>query len=317
MKTHAPLFTPVLIAGCIIIMLGFSIRASFGVFQIPIAEDFGCRRAEFSMAIAIQNLFWGIGQPIFGALAEKIGDRKAIFLGAVLYAAGLTLSSFATTPLAMQSLEVLVGLGVAGTGLGVILAIVARSASDENRSMSLAIATAAGSLGQVIGAPTAEWLLSMMPWQGVFLVFAAAIASVVLALPFLGKPAMSTTELDEKMGVVVGRAFRDPSFAMIFIGFFSCGYQLGFIVAHFPGLVTENEACISTARVIRADCGELYLRVKNGDRIYSEVYPGDFHLDESQQLQIGYEAADDPQGNTCMQAAGVAFARVICIRKEL
>jgi hypothetical protein len=84
-----------------------------------------------------------------------------------------------------------------------------------------------------------------------------------------------------------------------------------------PGLVIENEACITTARVIRADCGELYLRVKNGDRIYSEVYPGDFHLVESQQLQIGYEAADDPQGNTCMQAAGVAFARVICIRKEL
>ena len=253
MTHHRPsLITPVLLASCVIITFSFAIRGAFGIFQIPIAEDFGWPRAEFSMAIAIQNLFWGIGQPIFGALAEKIGDRKAIFLGAVLYAAGLTLSSFATTPLAMQSLEVLVGLGVAGTGLGVILAIVARSASDENRSMSLAIATAAGSLGQVIGAPTAEWLLSMMPWQGVFLVFAAAIASVVLALPFLGKPAMSTTELDEKMGVVVGRAFRDPSFAMIFIGFFSCGYQLGFIVAHFPALVTEMCGPIAAGSTLHA-----------------------------------------------------------------
>ena len=100
------------------------------------------------MAIAIQNLFWGIGQPIFGAIAEKIGDRKAIFFGAVLYAAGLVLSAFATTPFAIQSLEVLVGLGIAGTGFGVILAIVARSASDEHRSMALAMTTAAGSLGQ-------------------------------------------------------------------------------------------------------------------------------------------------------------------------
>lgn len=84
-----------------------------------------------------------------------------------------------------------------------------------------------------------------------------------------------------------------------------------------PGLVIENEACITTARVIRASCGELYLRVKNGDRIYSEVYPGDFQLVEAQQLQIGYEAAGDPLGNTCMQAEGVAFAQVVCIREEL
>ncbi|MFT5744388.1 MAG: MFS family permease, partial [Paracoccaceae bacterium] len=99
MKSHAPLITPVLFAGCIIVMMGFAIRASFGVFQIPIAEEFGWMRAEFSLAIAIQNLAWGIGQPIFGAVAEKIGDRKAIIIGALFYAAGLLLSSGATTPL--------------------------------------------------------------------------------------------------------------------------------------------------------------------------------------------------------------------------
>ena len=96
--TKAPIITPVLIAGCVILMLGFSIRASFGVFQIPIAEEFGWARAEFSLAIAIQNLAWGIGQPIFGALAERFGDRRAIILGALTYAAGLVLSSFAVTP---------------------------------------------------------------------------------------------------------------------------------------------------------------------------------------------------------------------------
>jgi MFS family permease len=98
MDRSAPLFTPVLIVGCIIIMVSFAVRASFGVFQIPIAEEFGWLRAEFSLAIAIQNLAWGIGQPIFGALAEKIGDRKAIVLGAIIYAAGLVLSAGSTTP---------------------------------------------------------------------------------------------------------------------------------------------------------------------------------------------------------------------------
>ena len=111
------------------------------------------------MAIAIQNLAWGIGQPIFGALAERFGDRRAIILGALMYAAGLVLSGFVTTPGAMQALEVLVGFGIAGTGFGVILAIVGRTSHPENRSLALGIATAAGSAGQVIGAPAAQALL--------------------------------------------------------------------------------------------------------------------------------------------------------------
>jgi len=137
MQTRTPLFTPVLIVGCAIILIGFAIRASFGVFQIPVAEEFGWLRSEFSLAIAIQNLAWGIGQPLFGALAEKIGDRRAIFLGALTYAAGMVLSSFAVTPEAHQWYAWLVGFGVAGTGFGVILAVVGRASSDENRSMSL------------------------------------------------------------------------------------------------------------------------------------------------------------------------------------
>jgi MFS family permease len=233
------LITPVLIAGCIVIIISFAIRASFGVFQIPIAEEFGWMRADFSMAIAIQNLAWGIGQPIFGAIAEKMGDRKAIIFGAVLYAAGLVASSFATTPLAHQTLEVLVGFGIAGTGFGVILAVVGRASSDKNRSMSLAIATAAGSAGQVFGAPLAEWMLSFMPWQSVFILFAVAILAVLLVLPLMRAPAASRLELQESMGTVLIRALRDPSYTLIFLGFFSCGYQLGFITAHFPAFVTE------------------------------------------------------------------------------
>ena len=239
METRAPLITPVLVAGCLIILVSFAVRASFGVFQIPIAEDFGWARAEFSLAIALQNLFWGIGQPLFGAVAEKIGDRKAIVIGSVLYAAGLIFSSYATTPFAMQSLEVLVGFGIAGTGFGVILAVVGRAASDENRSMALGIATAAGSAGQVVGAPLAEFLLTLMPWQSVFIVFAAMVLAALLALPMMRAPAASKAQLEESMGSVLKRAFRDPSYAMIFMGFFSCGYQLAFITAHFPALVTE------------------------------------------------------------------------------
>ncbi|MDO6726859.1 MAG: MFS transporter [Cognatishimia sp.] len=252
MVARTPLFTPVLIVGCVIILVSFAIRASFGVFQIPIAEEFGWLRSEFSLAIAIQNLAWGIGQPIFGALAEKIGDRKAIIMGALIYAAGLVLSSFAITPEAHQMYEVLVGFGIAGTGFGVILAVVGRASSDENRSMSLAIATAAGSAGQVFGAPVAEIMLSYMSWQNTFLVFAAAILAVLLTLPMMRSPTPPATkaELEESMGQILKKAFRDPTYTLIFLGFFSCGYQLAFITAHFPAFVTEVCGAIDPSGIL-------------------------------------------------------------------
>jgi MFS family permease len=235
------LITPVLIAGCLVLMTGFAIRASFGVFQIPIATEFNWPRAEFSLAIAIQNLAWGIGQPLFGMMAEKFGDRRAIVAGALTYALGLVLSSFAVIPGAHQMLEILVGFGIAGTGFGVILAVVGRASSAENRSLALGIATAAGSAGQVIGAPVAEFLLRSYPWQTVFLIFAVAILAVLAVLPLMRTPKMaSRAELEESMGTVLIRAFRDPSYSMIFLGFFSCGYQLAFITAHFPAFVTEK-----------------------------------------------------------------------------
>ena len=240
MQSRAPLFTPVLMVGCIIITVSFAVRASFGVFQIPIAEEFAWARSEFSLAIAIQNLAWGIGQPIFGALAEKIGDRKAIIIGAVVYAVGLLLSANSATPIEHQTYAWLVGFGIAGTGFGVILAVVGRAASDDNRSMSLAIATAAGSAGQVFGAPVAEWMLSFMSWQMTFVSFAGVILAMLLTLPMMRAPAMaSRAELEESMGQILGKAFRDPSYTLIFLGFFSCGYQLAFITAHFPAFVTE------------------------------------------------------------------------------
>ena len=239
--TKPTIFSSILMAGCAILMISFAIRASFGMFQIPIASEFGWMRADFSLAIAVQNLAWGIGQPIFGALAERFGDRRAIILGALLYAAGLLLSSLAVTPGQHQMLGILVGFGIAGTGFGVILAIVGRAAAPESRSLVLGIATAAGSAGQVFGAPLAEALLRVYPWQGVFVIFAGLILATLFALPFLRSPKIATrTELEESLGTVLIRAFKDPSYSMIFLGFFSCGYQLAFITAHFPAFVTER-----------------------------------------------------------------------------
>ena len=241
------LITPVLLASSVILMIGFGIRASYGVFQIPIADQFAWARTEFSMAIAIQNLAWGIGQPIFGAIAEKIGDRKAILIGVFCYAIGLIFSSYAISPGAHQFYSFFVGFGVAGTGFGVILAIVGRATSDANRSMALGIATAVGSVGQIIGPPTAEFLLRYFNWSVVFLIFAGIIISTIAFLPVLRAPSKDAKhDLEETLGQILKKAFYDPSFTLIFLGFFSCGFQLAFITAHFPAFVTEMCGAIAT-----------------------------------------------------------------------
>ena len=246
------LFTPVLIAGCVIVLVGFAIRASFGVFQIPISNEFGWLRADFSFAIAIQNLFWGIGQPLFSMLAEKYGDRKAIITGAICYAVGLVLSSYAITPGQHQLLEMLVGFGIAGTGFGVILAVVGRAASDKHRSMALGIATAAGSAGQIVGPPLAQYLLQSIPWQSVFLVFAGMILLSLFALFYMRVPPPAKVEKhDETLGMILKKVIKDRTFIFIFIGFFSCGYQLAFITAHFPAFITEMCAAISPTSIMQ------------------------------------------------------------------
>ena len=240
MTSRIALLTPVLMVGCVIIAISFGIRSSFGIFQIPISQDFSWLRSEYSMAIAIQNLAWGFGQPVFGAIADKFGDRRAIFGGALVYAAGLILSSSAVTPAAHQFYSVLIGFGVAGTGFGVILAVVGRSSTDANRSMSLAIATAAGSVGQIFGPPLAEYLLAVFSWQMVFVYFAVVMVSAMMMLPLMrGSKAAQKATADRSMRQILSQAIRDPSYIRIFIGFFSCGYQLAFITAHFPAFVTE------------------------------------------------------------------------------
>ena len=170
-------------------------------------------RIEFSLALAIQNLGWGIGAPIFGALGEKFGDRKLIIAGAFCYVIGLVLSTFAESPLTHQILEFIIGFGIAGTGMGMILAIVGRASSDKNRLMALGIVTAAGSVGQMIGAPIAQALLNVYNWQHVFIIFSLSIIVVMSVVPLLKSNSISTKkEIEVSLSKVLVNAFKDPNF---------------------------------------------------------------------------------------------------------
>ncbi|MDC6447667.1 MFS transporter [Alphaproteobacteria bacterium] len=252
------IFTPVLIGGSLILLISFAIRSTFGLFQIPIAEQFLWARSEFSMAIAIQNLAWGIGTPIFSAFAEKFGDRKAITLGLILYAIGIFISSSASSPEAHQFLNILIGFGIAGSGFGPILAVVGRTASPEKRSLALGITTAAGSAGQVVGPPFAAFLLSIMPWSSVFIVFAFISILTIIFIPLLkSKPIASKKEIEENLSDALKDALRDPTYIMLFLGFFSCGFQLAFITAHFPAFIAEASSPIIQGSLISLVCNSV------------------------------------------------------------
>ena len=254
------IFTPILIGGSLILLISFAIRSTFGLFQIPIADQFMWARSEFSMAIAIQNLAWGIGTPIFSAFAEKFGDRKAITIGLILYAIGIFVSSSATSPEAHQVLNVLIGFGIAGSGFGPILAVVGRTASAEKRSLALGITTAAGSAGQVVGPPFAAALLDVMPWSSVFIIFAFISIMTIIFVPLLkSKPKIykNEKEVEDNLSNVLKDALTDPTYIMLFLGFFSCGFQLAFITAHFPAFIAESSSPIIQGSLISIVCNSV------------------------------------------------------------
>jgi MFS family permease len=249
------IFSPVLIGGSLILLTGFAIRSTFGLFQIPIAEEFLWARSDFSLAIAIQNLAWGIATPFFGAFAEKFGDKKAIFIGITLYAIGLLVSSQSSSPEGHQFLNIIIGFGIAGTGFGPILAVVGRSASPENRSLALGITTAAGSAGQIIGPLLTSMLLETVSWSSVFIIFTFVILLTTFLLPLIkdGSKQINNHPKEKLMGVLI-KAFKDPTYVMIFLGFFSCGFQLAFITAHFPAFIAESSSPIAEGSLIRLVC---------------------------------------------------------------
>ncbi|MEO0681180.1 MAG: MFS transporter [Pseudomonadota bacterium] len=251
-RASAPLITPILVAGAAVLIISFGARAAGGVFQIPVAETFGWMRTEYSIALAISNLAWGLGAPLFGAIAERYGERLAMALGTACYAGGLALSGLATSPEAHQVLNFWIGMGAAGTGFGVVLAVVGRAASDENRSMALAIVSALGSVGQITFPPATEALVAAYGWQAAFYILAAVTLLMLTMLPVFpsGRTAAAKAAVGETLGKVAGRAFRDPSYSLIFLGFFSCGYQIGFMTSHLPAFVTEACAAIDPSGVL-------------------------------------------------------------------
>ena len=230
--------------GCAIAALTFGPRSAMGFFQLPMLADRGWDRQTFGLAMALQNLFWGLGLPFFGAAADKYGSWRVLASAGVLCALGLLLMATAESPVVLHLGGGVVGLGVAAGGFGIVLAAFARVVPAERRSLVFGIGTAAGSAGMFLFAPISQGMIDAFGWSHTLIYIAATllVALPLLAIPLAGNSATaagSQAQAEQTIGQALAQAFGHRSYVLLTSGFFVCGFQLAFITAHFPAYVRD------------------------------------------------------------------------------
>lgn len=230
--------------GCLIAALNFGPRSAMGFFQLPMLAEKGWDRTTFGLAMAIQNLFWGIGQPIFGGLADRFGTWRVLTLGAVVYAAGLVTMAFAASPGTLHlGGGVLVGLGIAAGSFSLVLAAFARNVSPERRSLVFGLGTAAGSAGMFFFAPLSQGLISDYGWSDSLVIMGLMMLAIpLLAIPLAGNATSATggrAGLEQTVAQALHEACAHRSYLLLTSGFFVCGFQVAFITAHFPAYIRD------------------------------------------------------------------------------
>ena len=211
----------------------------------PISESFGFGREIFAFSLALQNLLWGLAQPVAGAIADRYGSVKAIVGGALLYSVGLYVTANAGSIWELHTgAGVLIGMGIAGTGFGVVLPAMARMVSAKKRTLALGLGTAAGSAGQVLLVPVARDFIESYGWQSTLIIMAAgALVMVLLAAPFAGEAASKSNpdvEPEQTLKEALKEASGHVHYWLLVAGFFVCGFQLAFITVHMPAYLSDR-----------------------------------------------------------------------------
>jgi MFS family permease len=242
-------FSPefIVFAGCAIALITFGPRATAGLFQIPMTQEYGWGRDIFGLAIAIQNLLWGVGQPFAGAVADRFGAVRVICAGALLYALGLVIMSSATTPAVLHlGAGVLIGFGLSGCSFNLVLGAFGKLLPEKWRPLAFGAGTAAGSFGQFFYPPIGNVLIESLGWHQALVIFAASVLVVLplsLALATRGadaKTAAGPVALpNQSIAQALSEAFRHRSYVLLVLGFFTCGFQLAFITAHLPAYLKD------------------------------------------------------------------------------
>jgi predicted MFS family arabinose efflux permease len=252
----------VLLSGAAIIAISMGARQTFGLFLAPIAGDLSVTREVFGLAIAIQNLMWGVAQPFAGAVADKFGAGRVIVVGGLAYVAGLLLTTVSTDATGLYlSLGVLIGVGLSGTTFAVVLGAVGRVVAEEKRSMALGLTTAGGSLGMFVFVPAGQAVLSSFGWIAALAMLAATAALMpMLAAGVAGRPERRQADQlsgisDPSLGDALVLARQHNGYWLLNAGFLVCGFQLAFIATHLPAFLADQRTSPMTAALALALIG--------------------------------------------------------------
>lgn len=247
----------VVFCASIILTLSMGVRQGFGLFLQPVSMDLGIGREAFGLAVAIQNLLWGLAQPFVGALADRYGAGWLASAGAALYVAGLLVASTVGSAFGLHlSLGVMVGLALTTVTFGVMLGAVGRFVPPSSRSLAFGITTAGGSLGQFLVVPGAQALLEEVGWRMALTVLAAVMAAaIVLAMGVAGKPQESKGVEAQSIGAALREAGASRDYKLLVAGYFVCGLHLAFIGTHLPAYLTDSGLPPSTGATALALVG--------------------------------------------------------------
>jgi MFS family permease len=260
---HAPGWrTPlvIIICGCAIALLSFGPRSSLGFFVQPMGREFSWGRDVFGLALAVQNLLWGLGQPVAGAIADRFGVLRVMCIGAVLYAGGLFMMRYAATPLSLDiGAGVLIGFGLSGCSFNLVLSAFSKLLPPERRGVALGAGTAAGSFGQFLFAPFGVAMIDNFGWQAALTVFALLMLLIVpLSLALATPPATSANVPladQQSFRTALAEAFGHRSYVLLMLGFFTCGFQLAFITVHLPSYLVDRGMPVQTGGWVVAAIG--------------------------------------------------------------
>ena len=232
----------VILGGSILLLISFGIRHTSGLYLVPISDHLQTGREIFGLAVAIQFLLIGIGSPLFGALADKYGSGKAALLGVFLVLIGLYWMAHVNSSFEIIASQAIFGLGAAGCGTAVVLGAVGKSVKEKNRTLSLGIVMAAGSLGQFLLVPLAGFLIQISNWSTSIL-YLTLIAAIMLIfcfpLDYAGKSDTIEKDTGQSLKDALKEAFKSKSYNLLTIGFFVCGFHVAFIATHLPAYLED------------------------------------------------------------------------------
>ncbi len=232
----------VIIGGCVLLLISFGIRHTSGLYMVPISDHLNSGREVFSFAVAIQFLMIGFGSPLFGAIADKFGSSKAALYGVILLIIGLYMMSKVQSSLEIIISQSIFGLGSAGCGTAVVLGAVGKAVAEKNRTLSLGIVMAAGSLGQFLIVPLAGFLINLSGWMQsiIYLCFLASIMIIFcFTLTLQGKDSKKNDEGSRSLKAVLDEAFANKSYNLLTLGFFVCGFHVSFVATHLPAYLED------------------------------------------------------------------------------